>query len=102
MAKAWYDPSGWFEGDSELKTQTVVTDPNKKAVSDALGSYYASQIGKGATAYPGTLTVDLDPLARSRYNEFLGTDPSAWFQSAVTDPTLKAFTRDVLPEINES
>src|SRR3990167_5951678 len=99
MAKrAWWDVGGIFGTgeEGELKTQTVVTDPRKKAVSDALGSYYTSQIGKGASPYAGELTTELDPLAQARYAEYLGMSPETWFQKVVTDPTMKAFTRDVL------
>lgn len=105
MAKrAWWDIGGIFGTgeENELQTKTVVTDPTKKAVSEALGSYYTSRIGKGLSPYAGDLTTELDPLAQARYSEYLGMSPEAWFKKAVTDPTLKAFERDVLPEISET
>ncbi len=102
--RAWWDVGNIFgTGDEpELKTQTIVTDPQKKALSDKLGSFYSSQIGKGASPYTGSLTTNLDPLAQTRYSEYLSKSPEELFRTSVINPTLRAFERDVLPEINES
>jgi len=104
--KAWWDPTGWFGGgdeeESSIQSTTVTNDPARKAVSDSLSSYITSNLGKGATAYTGDLTTSYDTDAMNRYSEFMSMDPTSWFKSAVTDPTIKEFTKTTLPEINES
>lgn len=109
--KAWWDVGSWFGGgeDEETTSSTgqwlqspIYTDPAKKAVSDKLSSYLTSQVGQGASPYTGALTTSLDPLAQARYNEYMGMDPSAWFEKSVTQPTMSRFKEELLPEINES
>ena len=81
---------------------TYTIDPAKKRISDLMSEYLATRVGQPGPQYPGSVTTELDPMAKSRYADFMGMDAGEWFNKNVTAPTMRDFSTKVLPEINES
>lgn len=97
---SWYNPFSWGREDPELKTKTI-EDPYKTAVSSPLSEFLSSRIGTGLPRYEGPLSHKMGEAEESRYSEFIGMDPEAWFKSKVTDPTMEAWREDVAPVVAE-
>ena len=83
----------WFTGRKAEQRIITVEDPIKTAVSNPLSSYLASQIGRGLPSYTQStgksLSEPLDTKAYNTYQDFLGINPSEWYNKAVVEPTMR-------------
>lgn len=71
----------------------IVEDPYKIKVSNPLSNFLSSQVSKGLPGYTQStgksLSEPLDTKAYNTYQDFLGINPSEWYNKAVVAPTMR-------------